>query len=391
MPRIKVLQLLAGVSIGSQSGGAELTGLQIARRLDRQVFDPALFVMFQYGNPAEKAWLEQCKQEELPVYGLIAAGGSLKRDLWNILGKLWHTVAALRPDILNSHSERGDFMNALVHCFHPVHPKSVRTVHLVRQWITRPWIGKLVNQVAFPLAIQAEMAVSDTIAQGLDSRLLARVLGRNATVCYNGIDAAYFAEPVSKGQAAVLLAGLPISGPRVGIIGRLAAEKGHAMLLDAMQIVRGKIPAHLVVVGSGALEEDLFRQSRGPGIEEYTHFLGNRRDIVDILHGLDLVVSASTYEAFPTVILEAMSQQVPVIATDVPGNRDLVKNGDTGLLTPAGDAGRLAEAILYLLSHPDQGIAMAARARQFASRFTIQNTTLCHARIYKALIPEKNV
>ena len=119
------------------------------------------------------------------------------------------------------------------------------------------------------------------------------------------------------------------------------------------------------------------------------HFLGSRDDVLQILPHLDLFVLPSLWEGFPTVILEAMSQEIPVVATDISGSRELVEHQHTGLLVPPKDVNALAEAINFQLDHPAHARKMAQPARVQAAQFTIQNTALCFEKIYRQIKSNK--
>jgi glycosyltransferase involved in cell wall biosynthesis len=106
-----------------------------------------------------------------------------------------------------------------------------------------------------------------------------------------------------------------------------------------------------------------------------------------VLPHLALFALPSRWEGFPTVILEAMAQRVPVIASDVTGSRELVQDGLTGLLVPVEDVDALAAAITRLLQERQLAQQMAERAFQQASSYTIQNMVRCYASIYESLIP----
>jgi len=381
--QIHVVEIVAGLDIGSQSGGAELVGIQIARNLDRGEFKPSIFSMFRYGSKVEKSWISQLRNEGITVEGLIAPSGSLLRDFSIVLRESWNFMSQFRPKIVNSHSERGDFLNLLIHSIHPSHPRAIRTVHINKIWKTRPFLGSLLNNLIIPLTFSAEIAVSESIRQMLESRPIAKRNHNQTVLCYNGIDASWFLKPSRKNEQRPLPNGIPSYRPRIGVIGRLTEQKGHIDLLKSMEFICQKSPVFLLVIGSGPLEEYLMRQVTQMGLQEYVYFLGNRDDVMDIMPHLDLVVLPSLWEGFPTILLEAMSQEIPIIATDLPGTRELIIPGKTGTLVLPRDPVGLTEAIITQLENTTESQAMVRLARQYAARFTIQNTASCHAEVYK--------
>jgi len=386
--RIRVLQIVPGIAIGDQSGGAELYALQINRLLTKKDFNPAMFVMTHFGSPSEDAWRSKLTAEGITVGGFVQPNTSLTIFLGNVFHNLWQFTSRFRPQIINSHTERGDLLNNLIHLFHPIHPKSVRTVHIDKQWVTHPKMGAILNQACFPLTINVETAVSETIVKQLNNRRIARFINKDAILIHNGIDESYFSSPLRTRANSTLPDGIPEAQPRIGIIGRLTDQKGHADLLAAFKTVNEKFKAHLLIIGSGPLESNLKLLTHELDINDYVYFLGNRDDVMDILPHLDFVVSSSHWEGFPTVLLEAMSQEIPVIATDISGSCELIQSGRTGILVPPSNPHSLAGAITQLLSDPNKAHEMGKRSREYASQFTLQNTAKNHAKLYKGLIAD---
>jgi len=162
-------------------------------------------------------------------------------------------------------------------------------------------------------------------------------------------------EPLSEANRRVLLQelGVPADAFVVGIVARLSAVKDHATLLRALAALAKEIPnVHGVLVGDGPERGHIEALARELRIDERVHLAGERPQIPN-LHGLfDVSVLCSTTEAFPNSVLEAMAASRPVVATDVGGTPDAVRQGSTGLLVPARDSERLASAIARLHAEP---------------------------------------
>lgn len=145
------------------------------------------------------------------------------------------------------------------------------------------------------------------------------------TQIYNGIDTDAFRPGASPVRAEL---GIPAEAPVAGIVGRLDPIKNHRGLLRAFARVRVAVPeARLLVVGGGP-EGDALAELAGPGVS----LLGDRRDAPDILRALDVFVLSSFNEGISNTILEAMATALPVVATAVGGNPELVDDGATGAL-----------------------------------------------------------
>ncbi len=389
MRRIRVIQLISGIAIGDQSGGAEQVAVHLARLLNKDLFEVAIFAMHSYGSESEKRWLARLTAEQVPVYGLMPMTGVICQDLRRMMRTLWDEVARLRPEIICSHSERGDVINLWLKWFHPVHPRAVRVMHTDQQWQTHPRIGALLCHGLYPWAFDAEIGVSQVIYDVLGKRFLAKALRRKPTLCYPGIDADVFRRLSLSDRSRPRPVGLPERRPLIGIIGRLVPQKGHAFLLEALPMIRQEFPVHLVIIGSGPLEADLRAQATRLGIEDVVHFLGSRDDVLDILPQLDLLISASLWEGLATVILEAMAAGVPVVATDVSGSREVVIPNQTGILVPPGDPAAIAQAAIGVLAEKARAQKMAANALSQAARFTIQNAIPCYETVYQRVANSK--
>jgi glycosyltransferase involved in cell wall biosynthesis len=144
------------------------------------------------------------------------------------------------------------------------------------------------------------------------------------------------------------------SAPLVGIVAVLRERKGHPVLLEAL--ARPELRQrnlHLLVAGTGPMQEAVRVLARELGLGERVRFLGHREDVPDILAACDVVCLPSLLgEGVPQAIVQALALARPVVASDVPGVREVVRGMQTGLLVPPGDAVALGAAILRLLDEP---------------------------------------
>lgn len=186
-------------------------------------------------------------------------------------------------------------------------------------------------------------------------------------VVANGIDVNRFAA-ASPGARASLRAqlGLPADTVVIGTVGRLNWAKDQASLLRAFALVHAQRPdSALVLVGGGELRDDLGRLADELGIAAGVHFLGDRGDVPDVLGGFDVFAMSSVSEGYSIALLEACASALPIVATDVGGNREIVREGDNGRIVPASDPSALAGALSALLADPEQARSMGGRGRQW--------------------------
>jgi glycosyltransferase involved in cell wall biosynthesis len=158
------------------------------------------------------------------------------------------------------------------------------------------------------------------------------------------------------------------SAARVAYAGRLQPVKGVRVLIEAWSALAAAHSADLVIAGDGDLREELEVRSAQLGLGKRIEFRGDIDDVPALLRDADIYVQPSFQEGMPNSVLEAMAAGLPIVATSVSGNVDLVTDGDNGLLVPPGDATALAAAIGRLLDDPALARRMGERSRMRVER-----------------------
>lgn len=152
---------------------------------------------------------------------------------------------------------------------------------------------------------------------------------------------------------------LPTGSRIIGTVGRLQPVKDHALLLRAFAKVRVQVPeAALVIVGDGPLRAALEAQAEQAGLSDAVRFMGDRHDVPRLLTGMEVFALTSTSEGYSVALLEACASSLPIVATDVGGNREIVRHGVNGRLVPSGDTAAIATALIALLRGGEQAAAM---------------------------------
>jgi glycosyltransferase involved in cell wall biosynthesis len=181
--------------------------------------------------------------------------------------------------------------------------------------------------------------------------------------------------------------------PQIGIIGRLAPWKGQDVFLQAAALLlREGFPARFLIAGSVMFGEEAFeRQLRqlatDQGLVEHVEFLGFS-DVPAVLRSLDVLVHASKIpEPFGQVIIEGLAAELPVVATDGGGAREIIENGRTGLLVPMGNARALADALRQLLTQPERARSLAVAGREYVlQHFTVEQSARHSEALYEHLL-----
>ena len=162
--------------------------------------------------------------------------------------------------------------------------------------------------------------------------------------------------------------GLAPDSRLVGTVGRLQPVKDQANLIRAFRRVRLSVPeAVLVLIGDGPLRRELEAAAAAEGVADATRFLGDRSDVPRLLQGLDVFALSSVSEGYSIALLEACAAQLPIVATDVGGNAEIVRDRSNGLLVPARDADALAAALTGLLSSPAYAAELGQAGRRWVT------------------------
>jgi glycosyltransferase involved in cell wall biosynthesis len=185
--------------------------------------------------------------------------------------------------------------------------------------------------------------------------------------------------------------GLPEGAAVIGLVGRLDHwGKGHRELFAAMGNLKDRYPVHALIVGGGRRESEVEQLSDGLDLTGKVHFLGQRRDVPDLLHAMDIFVLPSYSEGISLALLEAMAAGLPVVASAVGGNPEVVTDGETGLLIPPRDAEALAGAMERLLADPAWAKAMGENARRHVeTNYSLERLGREIRAIYEELLKKK--
>ena len=205
-----------------------------------------------------------------------------------------------------------------------------------------------------------------------------------AAVVPNGVAMAGIEARTARAKSDLLAQfGRPANSLVLGTVGRLSPVKDHSNLLQAMQQLRAAGRAvELFVVGDGETRSSLEALARTLNIGECVRFLGMRHDVAQLLPAFDVFVLSSISEGYSLALVEAAAAALPIVATRVGGNADIVVDGATGLLVPAQDAAALAAAVARLDDDGALRERMGATGRQWALR---HGTVDAMGRAYLAL------
>lgn len=253
-----------------------------------------------------------------------------------------------------------------------------QTLDIRRARLRRPYrlIERLLALVTTSVISVNELDRRRLIEWGLPSR--------KVTTIHNGIDLAPFEEPIDIGNLRQSL-GLDTSAPLVMQVGRLSAQKDPIAFVEgAAQVVRQCPGTQFALVGDGPLRDAVMARVGELGLGESVHWLGWQPDAFRLIGAADVVTLTSRWEGAPYAILEAMAWSRPVVATAVNGCPEIVADGVTGFLVPAGDPTAWARRVNDLLHTPARASVMGRQGRQrVEQRFTLQQMLVRLETLYR--------
>ena len=357
--------------------------LQIISTLDRAGTEKQMGLLAR-GLPGDEFDVHVCAlsrggplAEELVAAGLQVTTIGMR---WQIdpqaYWRLRRHVARLQPDLIHTWLGAADaYGNRAARAC------GVRWLVAARQYVD-PWKGWTELAVDRYLARRSSVVVANSpsvrdfyVHHGLPAEKFRVISG--------GVPSA---EPSGTTRRQLLAElGLPQRSRLIAVVGRLRPRKrikDAIWAADLLKVIRDDV--HLLIIGDGPHRDRLYRFRDQVVIRDKVHFLGHRSDVPRMMPHFDVLWSTSGCEGQSGAIMEAMAAGVPVVATDIPGTRDLVVPGKTGYLVPPGDRAAVARHTNRLLD--DAGLARQlgeAGRRRMPSEFSVEKMIRRHAELYR--------
>lgn len=270
----------------------------------------------------------------------------------------------------------------------------VMTRHVLREpapsfkWKVRAKLVKLTGRYAADRII----AVSEAVRQRFAGQ--SHVSVDKIDMVYNGIRIEEFATRVRR-QAKRAELGWAEDKPIVIMVAVLREGKGHEVLFAALPKIQEAVPnVQIKLAGDGPLLEALKEQvaALGENAKAAVEFMGNRMDVGELLGASDALVLPSWSEALPTVLIEAGAASLPVVSTNVGGAGEIVVDGKTGFLVPAGDSAQIAARLSELLTNPQRAQHMGYQAYERVVRmFSLERQAQQTIAVYQRVLEERKV
>jgi glycosyltransferase involved in cell wall biosynthesis len=381
--RIRVMQIIPGLTHGDVGGGAEIFATRLSESLNTEQFEPSICCLWVYHTEVERDLQNSLRRRSIQVCDGAPVRGSFRRQMIDAFASCHRHVHRLRPDVVNTHTEPADLVGVALRGTSRFRAL-VRTCHNTNEWTFAPHIRPIALPL-YPWLCSVEVAVSPAATDILNRRKSAKLAGKSALYIPNTVDIeAVLARRTAKDVHAEFE--IDPGAPLFGAVGRLTVQKGFIDLIRAMALVRAELPAaRLLIVGAGEQQAELQALIHELNLNACVVLTGPRKDAIDIIAALDVFVLPSLWEGLPTVIMEAMALETPVVATNVAGSDDLVIDGKTGLLTPPRDPDALAAVIVRQYRDRDRAKSMTRAARQHVEQFTVKRTVEQYSELYQRL------
>lgn len=335
----------------AMGGGCARHTIDLALGLDPGLFDVSLV----YGAKRADRYFRSRAGELASRVRLIRCD-DLVREIspahdWRALLAVTGLIRRLRPDVVHCHSTKAGMIGRSAARLCRV-PKVFYTPHAYafQSDQVSPW--RRAMYVALERAM-AHLATTCTfnVSEGECWVALQRRVARPDRMCVivNGLDDV----PLPPRDEARRMLGLPLDAPVIGVVARMVDQKDPATAARIAAAVIAHDPgAHVAFVGAGPLEGEVRRLCGELGCGANAHFLGERSDADRIVTAFDVSLLTSLYEGMPYSLIESLRAGVPIAASDVTGNDEVVVDGVNGCLFPAGDVPAGAAAVERLLAGP---------------------------------------
>ncbi len=369
------MKILHIISSGGMYG-AEAVILNMSRSLNESSHASVLGVFSNSANP--NLQLHEAATAQGVESHLISCAGQIDRTVPSSIRELAVRTGA---DIIHAHGYKAD-----IYCYFALRRSRIPLVSTCHTWYDNDLALSLYGTVDRMVlrSYAAVVAVSEEVRQRL---LKAGVRKEKIHIVQNGIDL----RPFDNAAPALRNISSHDHSPIVGLIGRLAPEKGVDIFLRAAARVLTELPTtKFVVVGEGPDREQLESLIDELQIRNNASMLGRRNDMPGVYASLDLMVSASRREGLPMAILEGMASSRPVIATAVGAVPEIIVDGRTGVLVPPENIEALSSQIVTLLNNRTQQESLGAAARKLIeAEFSAERMTADYLHVYEQAIRMK--
>lgn len=350
-------------------GGAERALVELVVHLDRTEWDPHVFCLGPHG-----ALVERLAEASVPVECL---GARSARNVGVVFG-LARKLRRFRPELLQTFLFHANVAGRIAAWLArvPIVVCGIRVAEREQNWhlLFDRWTQGLVTH---------NVCVSQAVAEF--SILRGRLASKKISVIPNGVDCERFvhAQPADLSEF-----GIPAGSRTILSVGRLHEQKGHDLLINAAAPLLANQPdLHLLIVGEGPARAKLQQQIVEINCAQRVHLAGWRSDVPEIMKACTVFALPSRWEGMPNVLLEAMAAGLAVVASDVEGVREVVRDRVTGIIVPIDSAVDFCDGLNSLLDDPARRNRIGYESQDYVSKHFVDVDLLSkYPRLYRELL-----
>ena len=337
-------------------GGAETMVAQLVNQINKEKFDVYLILKKEI---KKNALFDSILDKKIKIFSI---NNNSKFNVKSII-QMYKLLKNIKPAIIHTHLHTYPYV--LLYSFlHRI--KILHTIHNTPSMESKK-IGQRILKILFKLNIAVPVGISDTIT----SQIKDHYKVKNVETIYNPVNILKFYN-VKKVKS---------SNFTFINVGRMTEQKNQKLLIKTFSNLLIKYPfCRLIICGDGALKEELKSLAKDKGIMDKINFTGNVSNIEDYYSASHVFILSSIYEGLPMTALEAMSSSLPLILTDVGGNKDLIK--ENGFLINSNSEEELYKAMEYMIINEEQRVLFANNSLSESKKYDIKVITKKYEELY---------
>jgi glycosyltransferase involved in cell wall biosynthesis len=379
--RAKVFHVITKLELG----GAQKVTLMTLERLPREQYQLGLAtgpegLLVDWANQIpdiQRVWIPSLIREVRPVQDLLAFLG------------LWRLFRRERPDIVHTHSSKAGILGrwaarlaGVPVIFHTAHGFGFNDFQrpLVRNVYV--WLERVTSRITTKLVVVSYANAEKGEKSGVFQR-------GDWVLCRDAISVKEFMQPGAR-KTQLRAWGMPEDKVIVGMVACFKPQKAPVDFVKvAARVLQETDRVHFVMAGDGELRGEIEQAIREAGIESSITLLGWHKDMPEFYRNLDVVVLTSLWEGLPCVFSEAMAGELPIVATNVDGAREAIRDGENGYLHEPHDIEGMARSVLLLAGDGQLRCAMGRRGKSRVMEFDISTSVAALESAYKECLTHK--
>ncbi len=378
--KIKILHVILDLDC---DGGTEKILVDVVNGLSREEFESSIICLDRYGDRASKV------RKDVTLYLMGRNPGINLKNFYSF----YRLFKEIKPDIVHFRNFTTYFWGCIVSRYQ----KNIRVIYSDHSEIVHNYEqnekGKLFARRILKHFTDNFMTNSLTFKEKLIEYV--RLDPKNVVVIQNGVDTEnIFPLDLNEKQSLRVKFGFSEQDYIIGIIAGFRPKKNISLAIKAMNELTHKIPsAKLVLVGEGEQEKELKTLTQNLGLLNNVHFLGLTKEINKVLNIFDLFLFPSSYgEGMPNAVLEAMAVKVPIVASDIPGNIELLQDSQRGIFFRNNDKDSLVKAVLRISNDKELSNKIVEKAYHYVREaMSLHRMIRNYEKFYRAVQNQQHI